>query len=237
MAVPHCVSTKQFLVVGNSHTTAISLALSQSLDDRFDVINIATYFDPENHKNKTIPDDIVDLFKPEIIFCAFGGSEHNVLGLLEPPNPFDFMDPTDNLYDPSRNLICYSLIRDVLEKRMRRALMNLEKIRELYACPIAHICSPPPFYELDDGHVLPRVFQGNDQLSIAPPRLRLKLHRLHSSIFEAACKNLDVFFLKPPDGAIDDQGFLRREFMSRDPTHANALYGSLVVKQLALYAS
>jgi hypothetical protein len=230
-------STKPYLVIGDSHTTAISSALSRSPDDRFDIVNLVIAFSSENYKNKDLPDYITSLYQPKFIFCTFGGSEHSVFGLLEMPQPFDFFDPHDTSIDPQRQLISYSMVRETLARRMKRGFMLLKKVKSLYDCQVIHICSPPPFENIDDHHVLPRVFHDNMQYGIAPASFRRKLYRLHSSIVFNMCQELEVDFLGVPQESMNSSGFLRPELMSKDPTHANAEYGKLVLQQLIEYTS
>ena len=221
-----------YLVLGNSHTTAVAAALEASPDDRFDVVNLASYFDPVNRRNKDLPPRIVDLFRPRNIFCTFGGSEHSVLGLLEMPVPFDFMAPDDPAVEPGRQLVAYGLMRATLERAMRRGLRHLRELRALYRCPITHVCTPPPFRTLAPDRVLPGVFMKNLHLGLSPASLRKKLHALHSDIARQACAEAGVGVLPVPDGCTDDDGFLREEYWSIDPTHGNALYGALVIRQM-----
>ncbi len=233
----HTPSTKPFLVIGDSHTTALSSALSRSPDDRFDIVNLVTFSSSENQRNKDLPEHITSLFQPKFIFCTFGGSEHSVFGLLEMPQPFDFFDPLETSIDPQRELISYSMVRETLARRMKRGFMLLKKVKSLYDCQVVHICSPPPFENIDDHHVLPRVFQNNMHYGIAPAIFRRKLYRLHSSIVFNMCQELGVDFLGVPQESMNSFGFLRPELMSKDPTHANAEYGDLVLQQLIEYTS
>jgi hypothetical protein len=231
------VSTKPFLVIGHSHTTAISSALRRSPDDRFDIVNIATFFSTEKKLQKDLPEYITTLFQPKFIFCTFGGSEHNVFGLIEMPQPFDFFDPVDTSIDSSRALISYSMLRETMSARMKTGFMLLKKIKSLFDCNVAHICSPPPFEHFEDRHILPRVFHDKMQYGISPANFRRKLHTLHSSIVFNMCQELDVNFLGVPHNSMNSFGFLRPELMSKDPTHANAEYGDLVLQQLIEYTS
>ena len=175
-------SRRDTLVIGNSHTTAIAAALAAAPDQRFDLVNVATYFDPINRKNKLVPPEIVKLFQPRRIFCTFGGSEHSVFGLLEAPRRFDFMTPVDSHVEPTREIVPYALIRATLAAAMATAVTNLKTLRKLYDCPITHLCTPPPFHTLGERQVLPRVFQENLHLGVSPPSLRRKLHWVHSCL-------------------------------------------------------
>jgi hypothetical protein len=43
---------------------------------------------------------------------------------------------------------------------------------------------------------------------------------------------LGVDFVPPPAEAVDAAGFLKPQYWTRDPTHANHLYGRLLMKQI-----
>lgn len=226
----------QFLVIGNSHTTAIAAALARSPDSRFQVVNIASYFDPVNRRNKFVPADITSLFQPQRIFCTFGGSEHSVMGLLEAPDRFDFRLPSDDSVEPGRVLIPHGLVRSTLTQAMQTGLKNLREIRRLYACPITHLCTPPPFRAIGERQLLPRVFQENLRLGLSPASIRRKLYVLHSDITLEVCASERVGFMKVPAQCRDTEGYLLERYWSKDPTHGNAEYGALMV-QLMLEAS
>jgi hypothetical protein len=225
--------TTEILVIGNSHTTAIEAALTPELRQRIVVINLAVHFDPVNRRNKLLPPDMTQLFQPRRIFCTFGGSEHSVFGLLESPLRFDFATATQPEMDPQRTPVLAGLIRETLLRAMApTALNNSRELRRLYDCPITHLCTPPPFRQLGERSVLPRVFQENLHLGISPPQIRRKLHEIHSEIARTEHQALGIGFMQVPAAAMDAEGYLLPECCGKDPTHANAHYGSLVIQQM-----
>ncbi len=225
-------SNKKILVVGNSHTGAIVAALDEETKPLIDVINLASFFDPENRRNKILYPEIADLFNPEYIFCSFGGSEHSVFGLLDAPVKFDFMTPTSNDVEPERRIVSYQMIHATLRKAMTNGLTRMEELNSFFDCPVAHICTPLPFFELSSNAKLPRVFHENLHLGISPASIRKKLHDIHSGITRKHSSSLDVGYLEVPPESSDDNGFLLEKFCSKDPTHANRDYGKLVIQQI-----
>lgn len=222
----------QFLVIGNSHTTAISAALARTPDHRFEVVNLARHFDPVNRRNKFVPPNITSLFQPQNIFCTFGGSEHSVMGLLEAPDRFDFRMPADDKVEAGRAPIPYGLVRSTLTQAMQTGLNNLREIRRLYDCPITHLCTPPPFRAIGEQQVLPRVFQENLHLGVSPASIRRKLHMLHSDIAREACAVEGIRFMEVAPECRDADGYLLEQYWSKDPTHGNADYGDLIIRQM-----
>jgi len=230
--VNNTTSRRPILVIGNSHTTAIAAALQATPDERFDLVNLASYFDPVNRRNKVLPPTIVELFQPRQIFATFGGSEHSVLGLLEAPVKFDFMTPADSGLEPGRERINFALLRATLAQAMQNGLNHLRHLRKLYDCPITHLCTPAPFRDLDPDHVLPRVFQENLHLGVSPASVRRKLHWTHSEIARETCREIGVDFMEVPPESLDADGYLLARYRSKDPTHGNHRYGALMIKHM-----
>jgi hypothetical protein len=226
------LSRPEIMVIGNSHTMAVAMAQTPETKRRIKVINLASYFDPVNRRNKVLPPNIVDMFQPKRIFCSFGGSEHSVFGLLEAPVRFDFMTPQQSAVEPGRSVINYALVRATLERAMRNAMNHTRELRGLYACPITHVCTPPPFRALVEGRRLPALFEANLHLGISPASIRKKLYDMHSDIARANAAALGIGFLEVPEGCTDADGFLLDEFCNREPTHANTRYGKLVIDQM-----
>jgi hypothetical protein len=188
MESPKPLSRKEVLVIGNSHTTAIDSALSAQERARVDVVNLASYFDPVNRRNKVLPPHIVDLFQPERIYCSFGGSEYSVFGLLEAPVRFDFMTAGHSNVEPGRDLIPYAMVRSTLERAMKRALTNTRDLRAFYKCPITYLQTPPPFRTVSTDARLPAVFHSNLHLGISPASIRKKLYDMHSDLARTAIR-------------------------------------------------
>lgn len=226
------ISHRPILIIGNSHTTAIAAALTDKTRPIIDVVNLASFFDPINRRNKILHPEIADLFNPKYIFCSFGGSEHSVFGLLEAPIKFDFMTESDAQIESGRDIIIYGLVRATLSQAMRGFMNNTQSLCSLFSSPVTHICTPPPFKSISEGAILPRRFQESLDLGVSPASIRKKLYETHSSIARDFCSSLKIGFLDTPPGTTDDDGFLRNEFCSQDPTHANSLYGELVIKQI-----
>ena len=220
------------LIIGNSHTNAMAAAAAERPDERFHVVNLASFFDPVNRKNKVLKPELKHLFAPDRIFCSFGGSEHNVFGLLEAPTKFDFMLPHSDEVLGDRELVSYGLIWATLSAAMKRHLTQIVELRDMFGAPVTHICTPPPFREIAEGAVLPRVFHDKMHLGVAPASLRKKIYFTHSAIARHWCAQHGIAFRDPPRVASDSDGYLKAQYCSADPTHANAAYGRLVLDDI-----
>ena len=81
-------------------------------------------------------------------------------------------------------------------------------------------------------HRFPGPFKGTLRRGVTPAPIRAKLYRINSDIFRGSCAELGVDFVPPPAEAVDAAGFLKPQYWTRDPTHANHVYGRLLMKQI-----
>lgn len=227
--------SKPALVIGQSHTEALSEALA---DKNIADIRVINYNRPESEiyrKGVFDPRMVADI-EPSVVISMISGNFHNVLGLIEYPTPFNIMDSRDQVddVDKRRVNIPYAVMFDYLNTVMRAGFLQvLLTIRALYDLPMYHVCSPPPHPDSDFIKENPGgYFSDKVHLGVSPPALRLTLYKLHSRIFQEFCEENGIGFIPPPAEAIDSQGFLAKPYWRRDPTHANAAYGALVSQQI-----
>ncbi|WP_443751182.1 hypothetical protein [Asticcacaulis solisilvae] len=223
------------LVIGQSHTEALSEALAAQPDSHIRVIN---YNRPESdtYRKGVFDPRMVAGIEPSVVVSMISGNFHNVLGLIEYPTRFNFMDANDRAgdVDKDRVNIPYAVMFDYLNTVMRAGFLQvLLAIRDLYGVPVHHVCSPPPHPDSDFIKENPGgYFSDKVHLGVSPPPLRLKLYTLHSRIFREFCEENGIGFIPPPAEAVDADGFLAEPYWRRDPTHANAAYGALVARQI-----
>lgn len=220
------------LVIGNSHTTAIKLAVNKMNIDYIEVVNTTDKKMDISERVKVITPEMVARFAPEFVFCTFGGSEHSVFGLIESPVKFDFSTPMMPTVEAGRWPIPYGAVRATLERAVARARSNMVVLKDALSCPIQHLCSPAPFRDIADDAVLPGVFMERLQFGISPKSIRKKLHEVHSAVLLDICQALGIGFIDVPQKSVDEDGFLLPDLCTRDPTHGNAEYGKLVVQQI-----
>jgi hypothetical protein len=60
----------------------------------------------------------------------------------------------------------------------------------------------------------------------------MKFWALQKKILEDLCAELGVEVMMPPSRALDEAGFLARDFYAKDATHANHVYGELLIREV-----
>jgi hypothetical protein len=182
---------------------------------------------------------------------SFISGNHDVMGLVQHPRCFDLVLPEspDLPVDAAATIVPYHAVRDSMKSLMYQHYLILRALRAEAAGPVFQVESPPPF---PDGEVLnaavDEVLKGWLGPSLIPDAadpivpvigrrpsnqyLRYKLWRAESDIMRSICTMKGMVFVPHPAESADDEGFLRREFWGDGGTHANELYGELVLRQL-----
>ena len=169
------------------------------------------------------------------VFDCVSGNEHHFLGLVNHVRPFDFVlaDAPGLPLTQGAEIIPAELMRERMHHAIGMARHTLAGLRAATSLPIWHLQSPPPVPDPDHIRRHPSVFAAAvAEHGVGPATLRLKLWRLQSEAYRAACAELGIGFLPAPPVALDPDGFLRPAGWNPDPTHASAWYGALVLDQV-----
>jgi hypothetical protein len=168
------------------------------------------------------------------VLSLIGGSAHTVLGMVEHPRPFDFILPSepDLPLDETRESVPAEAVRAKLTEMTMEYLETVPVVVRTALGPVVHIEPPPPVADAE--RIAPHVpwgfFPGQPQM-VAPKWLRYKLWRMHSEVIATACMRFGISYMRVPDRAKDDEGFLDPRY-DEDGAHANAAYGVLVLEEL-----
>ncbi|PPD50475.1 MAG: hypothetical protein CTY16_01600 [Methylobacter sp.] len=216
---------KKILVIGNSHIAALRTA--KTVDETFAFHSI---------KDKLA--DVISGLDPDnygLVIISIAGNDHNVFGLLNHPQPFDFYLPENPHLpiNPDARLLPASLVSKTLQYRMASIFSATPTLLGHFKKPIYQIESPPPIPS--DAHIqkYPGKFKNMiAQQGVSPAAFRYKLWRLHSKIVSDHCQKRGIFFIEAPKEAQDAQGYLQEQYWNLDSTHGNALYGDLVLNQI-----
>lgn len=170
-----------------------------------------------------------------LIVSVVGGNQHNELGLVNHPTRFDFVLPEapELPLQPDAQILPSQLIRRNLERRVEPTLRLMRLLRRSTPLPIVHLESPPPIPSAEHIARYPLGFEELiPELGVAPASLRYKLWRLHSAVVRETCEAARIRFVPAPRQMQDPDGMLIREAWADDATHANALYGERLFRQI-----
>ncbi|WP_417682150.1 hypothetical protein [Roseibium sp.] len=175
-----------------------------------------------------------ELGPTDLLAVSILGTFHNAVGLLNHKHPFTVLSEDEKTApeDIPETLIPHRVMRDIFKSRM--IAKKLKNIRESTIAPIYHLAPPPPKKNSDV--ILDGIRSSRNRAArrsgIAPAPLRLKLWKMEMDVLSEVCREFDITLLPPPDQATDSKGYLRSLCYAPDATHANALYGELVLRQL-----
>jgi hypothetical protein len=246
------VETMKFLIVGHSHIVALSQA-AQQLGLKFastSLVGVEGTADLrqrltaslENLTEQNLSGDIGAFAKAHDVksILIVGGNYHNVLGLLEHTQPFDFALPGSEDLPLSENaeVIPYDVIRDSMYHRLRDSFLTINYTLPLLGSETVHVESPPPIG--DDDFIarnLDWYFKTSDEglrPKIAPPALRYKLWRVSCELYARHCRAAGIPYIYTSVD-LDHGMFLPQKYYATNATHANALYGRELVSAAMRY--
>ena len=250
---PH--AQKILLGIGHSHILSIRYAVNSVLDElaannlALDTIWLGEkpYIDyqarAENKdiKNFTFSNPLlseIEKLNPskDIIFSSYGGNAHNILGLVQHPTPFDFIYAgIQSEGEEGAEIVPSKLVEAAIIQQggFPETCWALRATRAAFGGRIIQCESPPPI--IDSNFLMENAgpFKASFiKFGISKPALRLKLWRMHSDLVKKECKELDIEFLPAPTEFITADGYLTDSGLNNDTTHANAIYGGAVIRQL-----
>jgi hypothetical protein len=229
-------------VIGMSHVEALRRALPPG-QDRIEIINLH----PKRDVARYVPGgewlDAKKAIKPRFkaamrrdghFVSMIGGNMHNMIGLIEHPQRYDFLAPGQEAaaVDPERTLIPYDAIRAHLEASVALNLGWIAELARLFSGRRLHLCSPPPVSSAQHIRRFPGVFRSKLALGVTPAPIRMKIYALNGDIYRVGCAEMPVECLPAPATATDAGGFLRADCWNEDATHGNATYGRHLLAQI-----
>ena len=230
------------LILGDSHTRAISKASEingpciNGVD--FEIIWVNFRNTPDARGDMPFDqalDRVSGLNQPDLVVISILGTFHNRFSLVQHELPFDFIMPGED-YMPVEGtvLVPYNTVYDEMKSFLQRN-RSIVKIRDRAPCRVSHISTPPP--KQDNEFIRERVKKYRDKIvdetGISAPGLRLKAWKLEARALGEFCSERGVIFVPAPGTCCDTEGFLKEEYYAQDATHANELYGRLVMQQLS----
>jgi hypothetical protein len=231
---------KKIILIGHSHTFAILRAAE--LQSEVEITGPMLWADSRHYGY----DPTTDSLKPQVIediaggpvFSALGGFAHALLGLVQHPEPFDFIlpDAPDMPLIDGAYLVPYAVARDVVAEHLASYHRYMELVRQATDEAMYHLAAPPVLR--DDETVLADVPWGRPNFpksgNVSPASLRWKLWHLANGLTRQFSEANDIRFIECPRSAMDEEGYLRPEYYS-EAFHGNANYGALVIDQIKAF--
>ena len=177
------------------------------------------------------------------IAIIWGGNEHNSLYFFEPAFRFDFKSNYIASFLAGTQIVAQSFIKKrLIEHAIKDLASVLTRIAAQSPDKIVLVGTPPP---KKDNHRLKELLPqephfvewakqmgGVESAAITDPYVRLKLwHVLQDLIAEAATRH-GACFIPVPDELRDKEGFLKPEHWANDVTHANEVYGDIMLRKV-----
>lgn len=225
------------LIVGNSHTGALSQAIDSGKDPGLLIVRVAGR---DGTPYPRLRHPLLARYQPEVVVSMIAGNHHNAIGLLEAPEPYDFLlDEHPGLLE-GRRLVPLAEVEAAMEAHVAPHLVRLDRLLAAYpGRPAAHVAGPPPIGE--ESHI--KTYPGNYAPAsglnpeITPKSVRLKLYAVQNRVLAAHCAARGIAFIPAPAAGCDAEGFLAADCRREDPTHGNARYGRLVLEEIKAFAA
>ena len=244
---------RRVIIVGDSHTAAVAQAAKirkeTSVDGEvtFEIHRIGR----EKPGGKMIKgpslEQIVEILRNAsadvVLVSMVGGNQYNVLGMLVHPEPFDFLLEGDDpaTLTPDARVIPASQIEAAFDHFLSGTLsQQVQELLRAFPGKIKlHVEPPPP---KEDGDYIRKnaesYFQTeeNINLKVSPAPFRRRLWVAQSRALDRLCNNLGMTLIRAPEDSMDESGYLQRDAYGADATHANAVYGEMLLRQLEQFA-
>lgn len=221
------------LVIGHSHCAALEGALKEQPDPSVRVINLRSEENAALTDGRAPGEALADAFAPRHLFSMIGGNSHYQVSLLEHEDKIQFLyGSEDQDLPPDRTLVTHALMRRLLHRAAEPHLEMMDKLKQIFGLPLAHILPPPPLGVDDITEFLPPGLKETNEHGVVPPPLRLRLYRLQCDILREHCRQSGITVIEPPEKALTPLGFLKRNLRGWNATHAGQEYGALVLAQI-----
>lgn len=236
-------------ILGDSHATAIAEAVrirqETGRDAEAPLDIFASRFAKLKSNGATMPgitteqaEEIMRTAKKaDVLVSMVGGNQYNTLGLLDNPEPFDLVDPV-TFEDPeptAARIIPLAQMSAAFDAYVNGIRTKLTGFKADFPGRVLHINPPPP--KGDNGYIKKNAegyfrSEGKVVLNVSPPGMRRRLWLAQTLALERLCNEIGITFVGTPTEALDGAGFLVRPAYGADATHANALYGEMILRSL-----
>lgn len=216
------------VVIGKSHTACIEAAALRTADPSVKVINL-------HREDDVCPAELAKEHgtdRPLLLALSFQGNTHNILCLSEHPQKMTIGGV--QVDEEERASIPHSVFHDVLKLNIEgRMVKFLEEYKTTFAgASLVVILPPPPLAKVGRERGNSKVLAEVLKQGVMPMQIRRTAYECQTELYREISANQGIMCLEPPSQALDEDGMLGHQYGSNDPTHANEVYGALVLAQL-----
>lgn len=220
--------------IGFSHLTAIEHGAKAFPELETCFVQLWGQYEPFSTPeglNPALIDEVrrkIEAFQPDVVVASILGGESFGLAFSWPGVDFDYHSPSGPF--TGETLIPASLVSYKL-REVVPYLAIIDLIAGMTAAPIIHALPPPPCGDEDEVRLrlppsLTAQFAG---LPMPNKRVHAKLWKDLGHVL--ADNSGSAIPLSPPEAAMDEDGFLKVEFLS-DAVHGTSAYGELVIAKI-----
>lgn len=247
------------VLLGDSHYAAIATAAQQSLPYNPDAGSCdLIFFDAWRHSLryefvKQINDqsvlnqdlanslsEIIGRYDHYEIVTVFGGGHHLALTLLDNGHPMDVILPSepDLFVRDDAQIVTVGFAKEILLQIMVSTFLTISCLKKSFPnARITQIECPPPignndFIRRHLGNFFEASHSPEDLECLSSPEQRYKFWKIQSEIFSNECESIGVEYMSVPAVCQTEDGYMKPEHYGSDSTHANPVYGGLILEYL-----
>jgi len=226
-------------ITGHSHTFSLYAKLIQSdfFSSKFGLISHSNFKSPKQ-VNLDYWKFVVANTKEKVVTIFWNGNQHNIHFLLETKESFNiFQIYQQDEYSPV-------ISQERLTQLFKPTFDELRKVIELFPNPnnLKFVQTPAPkskkFIDSkisSDDFFLNLAKQNNfdpAKIESTTDKLRVSLWEFNNQILGNLASEYAIDVIAVPSESRNEIGLLKEKFYTEDLTHANELYGELVLNQL-----
>lgn len=234
------------LVAGQSHVAAIRSAMVEG-----ETVGLAKLLGlggvNEQHPSPGYWDAVQELGHDRNLALVLQGNQANAAFLVVTDGVvIDFISRNDGNKTtiPGARIVPETMIREYFQESMDRNRVRLAEFPQHAGLKRLLIATPPPLadndvirkrWENEPALVLKAKEMGVEipKLQIVPATVRLKLWHVLQEMMKETADSVGWQYVPVAPEAFDPHGFLKLELAAAGVTHANAIYGAMMIKQMA----
>jgi hypothetical protein len=239
------------VIAGQSHAGAIARSLITPVPARPDLQtqNLARTYGLAGLRGAPVTPDywatLTKLGRARGIAIVWNGNQYNADFLLAPDGLIDLVprDYPDTSPLPGARLVPEAVVREHFGPSLRPLQQLMPSFGHPPGCARLIVGTPPPI--ADNEEIRRRLFKepsltarakaldlAIDSIQITPPSVRRKLWFVLQKMMEELAVENAWKYVPVSESAFDSQGFLLPNLSAGDVTHANIIYGALMVRQI-----